>query len=107
MYNSFTSIKKIGNKMSRMIFCKYLQKETLGLDHPIIKGSLGEKIFNNISQEAFEKWQKVQTMLINEHKLNLLLEQDRKFVYQKMEEFLFENIEIQIEGYVPKTDCIN
>ncbi|MCK5819984.1 MAG: oxidative damage protection protein [Psychromonas sp.] len=85
--------------MSRAVFCTYLQKKALGLDFQLIPGELGKRIFDNISQEAWSEWQKKQTMLINENKLNLMKIDDRKKIERAMIDYLFEHKEIKIKGY--------
>ncbi|WP_018693038.1 oxidative damage protection protein [Algicola sagamiensis] len=87
--------------MSRTIFCQFLQKEAEGLDFQLYPGELGQKIFDNISKEAWAEWQKKQTMLINEHKLNMMDPEHRKFLETQMSGFLFEGKEVEIEGYKP------
>lgn len=87
--------------MSRTIFCQYLQRDAEGLDFQLYPGELGEKIFNNISKEAWAEWQKKQTMLINEKRLNLMDPQSREFLESEMKAYLFEGKDIKIEGYTP------
>ncbi|MEW9797889.1 oxidative damage protection protein [Alteromonas sp. CYL-A6] len=87
--------------MSRTVFCAHLKKEADGLDFQLYPGELGKRIFDNISKEAWAEWQKKQTMLINEHKLNMMDPEARKFLEQNMEAFLFEGKDPKIEGYVP------
>ena len=89
--------------MTRMVTCEHLKKEAPGLAFQLYPGEIGKRIFDNISQEAFSMWQKKQTMLINENKLNMMEANDRKFLEEKMTAFLFEGIEPTIEGYVPPT----
>ncbi|MFT6926567.1 MAG: Fe-S cluster biosynthesis and repair protein YggX [Psychromonas sp.] len=88
--------------MTRTVFCSYLKKEAPGLAFQLIPGTLGKRIFDNISQEAWSEWQRKQTMLINEKKLNLMKAEDRKIVEDAMIGYLFENKEVDIEGYTPK-----
>lgn len=87
--------------MSRTVFCQHLNQEADGLDFQLYPGELGKRIFDNISKQAFSEWQKKQTMLINEKKLNMMEPTDRKFLEEQMEAFLFEGKEPTIEGYVP------
>lgn len=87
--------------MSRTVYCQHLKQDAEGLDFQLYPGELGKRIFDNISKQAFAEWQKKQTMLINEHKLSMMDPAARKFLEQKMEAFLFEGIEPDIEGYVP------
>jgi len=88
--------------MSRTVFCSLLNKEAPGLDFQIIPGELGKKIFDHISQEAWKQWQKKQTMVINEKKLNMMNIEDRKIIEQAMTAYLFEGVEPEIEGYKPQ-----
>ncbi|MGM0906549.1 MAG: oxidative damage protection protein [Pseudomonadota bacterium] len=87
--------------MSRTVFCQHYQKEAEGLDFQLYPGELGERIFNNISKEAWAEWQKKQTMLINEKRLNMMDPTDREFLETQMTAFLFEGKDPQIEGYTP------
>ncbi|AXQ15157.1 MULTISPECIES: oxidative damage protection protein [Shewanella] len=90
--------------MARTVNCVYLKKEADGLDFQLYPGELGKRIFDNISKEAWGLWQKKQTMLINEKKLNMMNVDDRKLLEEQMVAFLFEGQEVQIEGYVPPAE---
>lgn len=85
--------------MSRMIYCQYLKKEAPGLDFQLYPGELGKRIFNEISQEAWQEWIKKQTMLINELKLNMMNSEHRKQIENEMVKFLFQGQNITISGY--------
>ncbi|TRY33877.1 oxidative damage protection protein [Aliiglaciecola sp. M165] len=87
--------------MSRTVFCQKLQKDADGLDFQLYPGELGKRIFDNISKEAWTEWQKKQTMLINENKLNMMQPEARAFLEEQMVGYLFEGKEPNIEGYVP------
>ena len=90
--------------MARTVNCVHLNKDADGLDFQFYPGDLGKRIFDNISKEAWALWQKKQTMLINEKKLNMMNVDDRKFLEQQMTEFLFEGKDVEIEGYVPPAE---
>lgn len=87
--------------MPRTVFCVRLQTEADGLDFQLYPGELGKRIFDNISKQAWAEWQKKQTMLINEKKLNMMEPTDRQFLETQMQAYLFEGKEPTIEGYVP------
>lgn len=87
--------------MSRTVFCQKLQKDADGLDFQLYPGELGKRIFDGISKEAWAEWQKKQTMLINENKLNMMQPEARSFLEEQMVGYLFEGKEPDIEGYVP------
>lgn len=87
--------------MTRKVHCQHLDKEADGLDFQLYPGELGKRIFDNISKQAWAEWQKKQTMLINENKLNMMQPEARTFLEEKMAAFLFDGVEPTIEGYVP------
>ena len=57
--------------MKRQIHCEKLNKAEC-LDAPPIPGELGQKIFAQISKEAWQMWINHQTMLINENRLSMI-----------------------------------
>lgn len=87
--------------MTRMVQCKKLNQELPGLARPPYPGELGKKIFENISQQAWQSWLKQQTMLINEYRLSLIDPKAQTFLKEEMEKFLFGNGGQMPEGYVP------
>jgi Fe-S cluster biosynthesis and repair protein YggX len=75
--------------MSRMVNCIKLGQELEGLDFAPIPGELGQKIYENVSKEAWQGWLKQQTMIINENRLNLSDEAARKYLRQQLEFYFF------------------
>jgi len=73
--------------MSRLIFCSKLKKEAEALPKAPFPNALGERIYQEISKEAWQLWLKHQTILINENRLNLTKPEDRAFLKQAMEKF--------------------
>lgn len=92
--------KVLDSSMTRTVFCLKLQKEAPGLIQAPIHGALGQKIFDNISQEAWQQWLKHQTLLINEHRLSLVDPQARELLMKEMEAFLFGAGSAKPQGYV-------
>lgn len=87
--------------MSHTVFCVKLQEESEGLDFPPYPGTLGEKIYNHISQKAWQMWLNHQTILINEYRLSLVDAKAREFLLQEMQKFLFEGGSAKPAGYIP------
>lgn len=87
--------------MSRTVQCAKLGKELEGLERPPYPGDLGQKIFANISKEAWQLWLKQQTILINEYRLSMIDPKARKFLEEQMQKFLFEGEEDKPESFVP------
>ena len=75
--------------MSRNVHCVRLQREAEGLERLPYPGELGQRIFDNVSKEAWQEWLRHQTMLINENRLSPMDPQARKFLKQQMEQFFF------------------
>lgn len=87
--------------MPRMIHCAKLGQELPGLEEPPFPGELGERIFNEISQAAYEQWQQYATLLINHNGLSLGNPQHRDWLMEQMEDFFFGQGAEAIEGWVP------
>lgn len=85
----------------RMVFCIKLNKEAPGLLMAPYPGPLGMKIYENISQEAWQQWLSHQTLLINENRLSLADPNARKYLATEMEAFLFDGGSQKPAGYVP------
>ena len=75
--------------MSRTVKCVLLGVEAEGLDKPPYPGELGQRIYENVSKEAWRRWVKHQTMLINEYRLSPIEPKARKFLVAEMEKFFF------------------
>jgi len=87
--------------MTRMVYCVKLKKEAEGLDFPPYPGELGTKIWQNISKQAWQEWVQTQTRLVNENRLNLADARARKYLQQQMQRYLFEDGNVEAQGYVP------
>ena len=86
--------------MSRTVNCVKLHKNAGGLRMQPYPGELGKRIFDNVSQEAWQMWLKHQTMLINEYRLSPLDPKSRSFLESEMEKFFFGEGSARPEGYV-------
>ena len=75
--------------MTRTVYCVLLKTEAPGLDRAPYPGELGQRIFNGVSKEAWARWVKHQTMLINEYRLTPVDPKARKLLETEMEKFLF------------------
>ena len=87
--------------MSRTVHCQYLDRDAEGLDFAPYPGDIGQRIYENISKEAWQQWLGHQTMLINENRLSPINPEHRKFLEQEMQKFLFEGGSDKPAGYVP------
>lgn len=87
--------------MARMVQCVKLGKEAEGLERAPYPGDLGQKIFDNVSKEAWQMWLKHQTILINENRLSPIDPKHRQFLEQEMEKFFFGGGSETPAGFVP------
>ena len=88
--------------MARMVQCVKLGREAEGLERLPYPGPLGQKIFDNVSKEAWQGWIKFQTMLVNENRLNLADLAARKYLATQMESYFFGSGTQMPEGYTPQ-----
>jgi Fe-S cluster biosynthesis and repair protein YggX len=77
-----------------------LGREAEGLERPPYPGELGQRIFENVSKEAWQKWLGHQTMLINEYRLVAFEPKARKFLVGEMEKYFFGGGSEKPEGFV-------
>jgi Fe-S cluster biosynthesis and repair protein YggX len=87
------------NANNRTVFCALLKKEAPGLKAPPYPGALGQRIFNEISQEAWGQWVRHMTTLINENRLTPIEPKARAFLAAEMEKFLFGGGSAKPEGF--------
>lgn len=76
--------------MSRMVLCQILNKEAEGLDSPPYPGELGQRIYDSISLEGWNKWLERLTTIINENGLSTADPQSLDLIEQHMIGFLFK-----------------
>lgn len=87
--------------MTRMVNCVYLGREAEGLATQTYPGALGKRIFDHVSKEAWGKWLRQQTMLINEYRLSPINPKDRKFLEEEMDKFFFGEGASKIDNFKP------
>ena len=87
--------------MARMVQCVLLKQELPGLERPPYPGALGQRIHDQVSQQAWQQWLRHQTMLINEYRLSVIEPKARKFLEVEMEKFFFGAGAEKPEGFTP------
>ena len=91
-----------GNQSGRMVFCAKFQKEMPGLDAPPWPGELGQRIYDNVSVEAWHLWEERMKMILNEYRLLPFQKEAQELVAKHMEEFFFGEGAALPPGYVPE-----
>ncbi len=87
--------------MPRMVKCVKLGKELPGLDAPPVAGELGKRIYENVSQQAWNLWKEHRILLINHYGLTMYDPRAQDFLRQQMEEFFFGEGAQVPEGWTP------
>jgi Fe-S cluster biosynthesis and repair protein YggX len=85
-----------------MVKCVLLGVEAEGLDYAPYPGELGQRIYENVSRQAWQQWLAHQTMIINEYRLTPIEPKARKFLEEEMEKFFFGQGSHKPEGFVPE-----
>jgi Fe-S cluster biosynthesis and repair protein YggX len=83
-----------------MVQCVKLGREAEGLDKPPYPGELGQRIFEQVSKEAWQQWLRHQTMLINEYRLVTFEPKARQFLVGEMQKYFFGGGSKAPEGFV-------
>ena len=89
--------------MGRVVQCVVLNREAEGLDEAPHPGSLGERIYENVSREGWQQWLERLTMIINENGLNTADTGSIEVIEKHMLGFLFKEGDFGAtpEGFQP------
>ena len=87
--------------MPRTVTCIKLGVEAEGLEFAPVPGELGKRLWQSVSKQAWAEWQKQQTMLINENRLNLADLRARQYLTRQVEKHFFGEGADAVAGYVP------
>ncbi len=83
------------------VFCVKLKKELPGLDEPPFDTELGQKVYDNVSLEAWKGWTEFCKMLLNEYRLNPARREDQAAIVKQMEQYFFG------EGAAPPKEYVH
>lgn len=75
----------------RLVKCAKLGKELRGLPEPPFPGALGQRVFESVSQEAWNQWQERSVELMRSRGWSMGDPAARKAMLAEMEKFLFES----------------
>ena len=88
--SGFNQIDNAIRPGARKDFCVKFQREMEGLDEIPFEGHpLGQKIYDNVSKDAWKMWVEHMKMLMNEYRLNLGTAQAQEFLVQQMDNYFF------------------
>jgi Fe-S cluster biosynthesis and repair protein YggX len=92
----------IANTSGRTVFCRKFQKDMPGLDAPPWPGELGQRVYENISAEAWKMWEERMKMILNEYRLMPWQKEAQQLMAKQMEEFFFGGQDVLPPEYKPK-----
>ena len=92
--------------MARMVKCVKLGREAEGIRYKPFNDELGQRIYDNVSQEAWQMWLEFSKMLINEYRLDLMSPEARTILREQCEQFLFSPAGEAGEGAQPPPDYV-
>ena len=87
--------------MSRMVNCVKFGKELPGLDSPPWPGELGQRVYENVSVEAWKLWEERMKMILNEYRLLPFQKEAQELMARQMAEFFFGEGPALPADYVP------
>ena len=88
--------------MARTVKCVLLGVEAEGLDYAPYPGELGQRVYENISAEAWKMWEERMKMILNEYRLMPWQKEAQDLVAKHMEDFFFGDGAALPPGYVPQ-----
>lgn len=92
----------VANKSGRMVNCVKFQKELPGLDAPPWPGEMGQRIYENVSAQAWKLWEDRMKMILNEYRLMPWQKEAQELIARHMEDFFFGQGAALPPGYVPQ-----
>lgn len=87
--------------MARMVQCVKFGKELPGLDKAPWPGDLGQRIYDNVSLEAWKLWEERMKMILNEYRLLPFQKEAQELMAKQMEEFFFGEAPSLPPDYTP------
>jgi len=91
-----------GDKTGRVVMCTKFQKELPGLETLPWPGELGQRIFENVSVQAWKLWEERMKMILNEYRLMPWQKEAQELIGKHMEDFFFGEGAALPPGYVPQ-----
>jgi Fe-S cluster biosynthesis and repair protein YggX len=91
------------NDGQRLVQCVKLGQELPGLEERPWPGPLGQRIYDQVSAEAWAQWEERMKMILNEYRLMPWQKDAQDLMARYMEEFFFGAVSAPPPpGYVPQ-----
>jgi Fe-S cluster biosynthesis and repair protein YggX len=87
---------------TRMVMCRKLGKELPGLARAPYKNELGKRIYEEVSQEAWEMWKRDSVKYLNTYRVDPTSAQGQKFMFDQCELYFgFKEGHLADTAFVP------
>lgn len=87
--------------MAHMVNCVKLNRELPGLPFKPFQDALGQRIYDNVSMEAWRMWIEHSKMVVNEYRLDLTDKRAHEIMREQCEKFFFGEGASLPPDYVP------
>jgi Fe-S cluster biosynthesis and repair protein YggX len=87
--------------MPRLVKCVKLGQELPGMVYKPFHNELGQRIYDNVSQQAWLMWLEFSTRIVNELRLDLGSPEGQKLLFDQAEQFFFGSGGANPPDYVP------
>ena len=87
--------------MARIVKCVKMGKELPGMRWKPFEDDLGQRLYENVSEEAWKLWLEHSKMLINEYRLDLMSQRAQQILREQVEQFFFGEGSQLPPDYVP------
>ena len=84
-----------------IVHCVKLGKDLPGLAETPFDHPLGQRIYDNVSQQAWNMWKEHLKMIINEFRLNPATMEAQEMILKQMEAYFFGEGGVKPPDYVP------
>jgi Fe-S cluster biosynthesis and repair protein YggX len=75
--------------MPRMVKCAKLGQELPGIVYKPFNNELGQKIYDNVSQQAWMMWVEFSKKIVNEYRLDLTSPSGQNILLEQADRFFF------------------
>ncbi len=75
--------------MARLVKCVKLQRELPGIPYKPFEDALGQRIYDNVSLEAWKMWLEHSKMIVNEYRLDLTSKKAHEILQEQCDQFFF------------------
>jgi len=75
--------------MARLIHCVKLQRELPGMPYKPFEDELGQRIYDQVSLEAWKMWLEHSKMIVNEYRLDLTSQKAHEVLREQCEQYFF------------------